>query len=97
MTSLNALGTRVPSEIKVSGIDDIRYASILQTPLTTIRQPCLELGAAALAAMLDRASHPKMPARDFFVNFKLVIRQSTNPDAKDAGLVEVKSSVNESA
>jgi GntR family transcriptional regulator of arabinose operon len=77
MTSLNTLGLRVPSEIKVTGMDDIRYAKIMQTPLTTIHQPCLDLGAAALGAMLDRASHPQMPARDFFVDFKLVVREST--------------------
>jgi GntR family transcriptional regulator of arabinose operon len=77
MTTLNSLGLRVPSQIKVTGMDDIRYATILQTPLTTIHQPCLDLGAAALGAMLDRASHPQMPARDLTVNFHLVVREST--------------------
>jgi DNA-binding LacI/PurR family transcriptional regulator len=77
MTSLNSLGLRVPSQIKVTGMDDIKYATILQTPLTTIHQPCLDLGAAALGAMLDRASHPQMPARDLTVNFHLVVREST--------------------
>ena len=77
MTSLNTLGIDVPSEIKVTGMDDVRYASLLQTPLTTIHQPCLEMGAAALAAMLDRIAHPAMPVRDILVDFKLVVRQST--------------------
>jgi GntR family transcriptional regulator of arabinose operon len=77
MTSLNTLGIDIPSEVKVTGMDDVRYASLLQTPLTTIQQPCLELGAAALATMLDRIAHPAMPVRDIFVDFKLVVRQST--------------------
>jgi DNA-binding LacI/PurR family transcriptional regulator len=77
MTSLSSLGFRVPSQVKVAGMDDIRYATILQTPLTTIHQPCLDLGAAALGAMLDRASNPQMPARDVNVNFHLVVREST--------------------
>jgi len=83
MTSLNALGVEVPNKVKVAGIDDVRYASLLQTPLTTIHQPCLELGATALAMMLIRISNPSMPVRDCLVDFKLVIRQSTvpvNPD-----------------
>lgn len=79
MTSLSRLGLRVPEDIRVTGMDDIRYASMLQTPLTTIHQPCLELGAAALSAMLDRISHPTMPVRDFLVDFHLVVRQSTDP------------------
>jgi DNA-binding LacI/PurR family transcriptional regulator len=77
MTSLNALGLDVPSRIKVTGMDDIKYATILRTPLTTIHQPCLDLGTTALGAMLDRASHPQMPARDLTVNFHLVVREST--------------------
>ena len=77
MTSLNSLGLRVPTQIKVTGMDDIKYAKILQTPLTTIHQPCLDLGVLALSAMLDRASDPKMRARDFIISFELVIREST--------------------
>lgn len=83
MTSLNSLGVRVPFDIRVTGMDDIRYASVFQTPLTTIHQPCLHLGAAALGAMLDRVSNPKMPARDFRVDFKLVVRRSTDAAAAD--------------
>lgn len=79
MTSLSRLGLRVPDDIRVTGMDDLRYASVLQPPLTTIHQPCLDLGAAALSAMLDRISHPNMPVRDFLVDFQLVIRQSTDP------------------
>ncbi len=78
MTSLNALGVQVPRNIRVTGMDDVRYASLLQTPLTTIRQPCLELGAAALSAMLDRVIYPTMPARDLFVDFGLIIRSSSS-------------------
>jgi DNA-binding LacI/PurR family transcriptional regulator len=77
MASLNTLGVNVPSEVKVTGFDDLRYASLLQTPLTTVHQPCLELGAAALAAMFARIAHPTMPACDHLLDFKLVVRQST--------------------
>jgi DNA-binding LacI/PurR family transcriptional regulator len=77
MTSLNTLGIDFPSRIKVTGMDDVRYASLLQTPLTTIHQPCLEMGAAALATMLDRIANPTMPVRDILVDFNLVVRQST--------------------
>lgn len=84
MRTLNLLGVRVPSEIKITGMDDIKYASMLQTPLTTIHQPCLELGAAALSAMRDRVSHPTMPARDLFVDFRLVVRESTASDTEAA-------------
>jgi GntR family transcriptional regulator, arabinose operon transcriptional repressor len=77
MTSMNTLGIDVPSKVKVTGFDDVRYASLLQTPLTTIHQPCLELGTCALAAMFSRIANPAMPARDYLLDFKLVVREST--------------------
>jgi DNA-binding LacI/PurR family transcriptional regulator len=77
MTSLSTIGADVPSQVKVTGFDDVRYASLLQTPLTTIHQPCLELGATALSAMFARIANPAMTARDYLLDFKLVVRQST--------------------
>ena len=84
MASLNTLGLQVPAQMRVAGFDDLRYASLLQTPLTTIHQPCLELGSTALGAMFARIANPAMPARDYLLDFKLVVRQSTaSPDSKD--------------
>lgn len=77
MISLNSIGIQVPSGIRIAGIDDVKYARLLQTPLTTIRQPCLEIGSTALLAMLDRIAHPASPSREFIVDFELVIRKST--------------------
>lgn len=79
-TTLNALSVHVPSQVKVAGIDDVKYAKLLQAPLTTIHQPCLEIGVTALLAMFDRIAHPHAPSRDFLLDFRLVIRKSTEPN-----------------
>jgi DNA-binding LacI/PurR family transcriptional regulator len=79
MSALNALGVSIPSQVKIAGMDDVKYASLLQVPLTTVHQPCSEIGITALRAMLDRVAHPEAPARDFWVNFHLVVRNSTGP------------------
>jgi DNA-binding LacI/PurR family transcriptional regulator len=81
LTTLNDLGIQVPSQIRVAGMDDVKYASLLQTPLTTIHQPCQDLGATALFAMLNRIANPTAPSRDFLLDFKLVVRKSTEPNA----------------
>jgi len=88
MTSLSRLGLRIPEDIRVTGIDDIRYASMLQTPLTTIQQPWLDLGATALSAMLDRISHLNTPIRDCLLGFQLIIRQSSGSAQPGAGTTE---------
>ena len=62
-------------------MDDVKYASLLQTPLTTIHQPCQDLGATALFAMLNRIANPAAPARDLLLDFQLVVRKSTDANA----------------
>jgi len=74
--TLLALGRRVPADIRIVGIDDVDYAKLLPVPLTTLRQPTHEIGAAALAAMLERVGQPDLPPRDILLHGELVVRQS---------------------
>lgn len=76
MHSLIALNLRVPDDVRIVGIDDIPYASLLPVPLTTVHQPCPEIGRAAMAAMLERINSPDLPARDVLLECSLVIRDS---------------------
>jgi GntR family transcriptional regulator, arabinose operon transcriptional repressor len=76
MHTLDELGMRIPNDIRIVGIDDVRYAQLLRVPLTTLRQPCQYIGAAALQAMLERIAQPEMPARDILLECKLVVRES---------------------
>ena len=76
MQSLEEIGRKVPDSVKITGVDDVRYASLLTVPLTTMRQPCLELGEMAIHLMLSRISKPDLPARDLLLDCKLVERQS---------------------
>ena len=64
MRTLLELGHTLPRDVRLVGIDDVEYASLLPVPLTTLRQPTAQIGAAALAAMLDRVSRADFPTRD---------------------------------
>jgi GntR family transcriptional regulator of arabinose operon len=76
MHALLARGIRIPVDVRIVGIDDVNYASLLPVPLTTVQQPCRDIGEAALRLMLDRLDRPKAPARDVLLDCKLVIRES---------------------
>lgn len=78
MRALEAMGRRVPVDVRVAGFDDVKYASLLPVPLTTIHQPCEQLGEAAVRMMVERLKNPVMPARDVLLNFQLVVRSSTS-------------------
>jgi DNA-binding LacI/PurR family transcriptional regulator len=77
MKALHELKIPVPERIRLAGIDDVKYASLLPVPLTTIHQPCSELGAIAIETMVQRLQHPQLPARDISLNFLLVVRRSS--------------------
>ncbi|MDB6171035.1 MAG: GntR family transcriptional regulator [Chthoniobacteraceae bacterium] len=87
MQSLLALGHQIPSGMRVVGIDDVEYAGLLPVPLTTMHQPCREIGMAAMAAMLERLARPDMPVRDVLLECALVIRDSCG--GKDAATTGV--------
>ncbi|HEY6098857.1 MAG TPA: GntR family transcriptional regulator [Anaeromyxobacter sp.] len=76
MHSILALGYAVPQDVRLVGIDDVDYASLLPVPLTTLRQPARQIGAAALAAMLDRVAGADLPTRDILLHGSLVVRRS---------------------
>ena len=77
MQTLISLGLKIPGDIKMVGVDDVRYAKFLPTPLTTIRQDCAEIGAVAMSTMLARLERPDQPVRDVLVRFELVVRASS--------------------
>jgi len=76
MHSLLALGLSIPKDIRVVGIDDVSYASLLPVPLTTIHQPCRAIGMAAMDTMISRLTRPEMPAREVLLEVRLVVRES---------------------
>jgi len=84
MQTLETLGIQVPEQIRMVGIDDVRYASHLRVPLTTLRQPCQDIGEMAFLAMLTRIAEPTLPARDILLECTLVVRQSCGSRTPEA-------------
>jgi len=84
MQTLIALGVPVPDRVRMAGIDDVAYAGLLPVPLTTVRQPCREIGIAAIAAMIERLRAPELPPREILLHGAIVVRQScgTHPGVR---------------
>jgi GntR family transcriptional regulator, arabinose operon transcriptional repressor len=83
MRTLLELGHALPRDARLVGIDDLDYASLLPVPLTTLRQPTAQIGAAALSAMLDRVSRADFPTRDILLHGSLVVRKSCGAPGQD--------------
>lgn len=75
--ALHEAGIAVPEQVSLVGADDLEGSAYAIPPLTTVRQPIREMGAAAARAVvrLISGAQPRLPV--FAV--ELVIRASTAP------------------
>ena len=69
-------GIRIPEDIAIMGVDDQPIASILQVPLTTIRQPVQTEGEYAAKEMIRKLTDEAEDAKRIELDLELVVRQS---------------------
>ncbi|QIK84588.1 LacI family DNA-binding transcriptional regulator [Sanguibacter sp. HDW7] len=77
------LGLRVPDDLSIVGFDDVPEASTATPPLTTVRQPIQQMGAAAVALLLrlieDEDADEDPGTKHVRLDTTLVRRGSTAP------------------
>lgn len=78
--AIREAGLRIPDDIAVVGFDDIPLAAFFDPPLTTVRLPAHELGAAAGRTLLDRIAGREVPTRTLLPT-ELIVRASAGPPA----------------
>ncbi|MCS7239938.1 MAG: LacI family transcriptional regulator [Candidatus Bipolaricaulota bacterium] len=77
MRALRSHGLRVPEDVAVVGFDDIPLASLLDPPLTTVRQPIRLLGFMAVELLVDLLDgHNPGPRENTVLPVELVVRSS---------------------
>jgi LacI family transcriptional regulator len=78
---LEERGLRCPADVSVIGFKDMRFANRFNPPLTTIRLPHYEIGAAAAELLLERLQDATAEPRQLTLQPELVVRASTAPPA----------------
>jgi LacI family transcriptional regulator len=69
-------GIRVPEDVSLVGFDDETFAPYMVPPLTTVRQPDVEIGQTAAKAILDMLQKKKPDLPRF--ETELIIRESVS-------------------
>ena len=71
-------GMRIPADIAVIGVDNIRFADLLRVPLSSVDQNSYQIGerAAELALKLIESRKP-LPSEQIVLPIQLVARDST--------------------
>ena len=70
------LGLRVPEDLSVIGFDNVTETEMIRPYITTMAQPCYELGCTS-SLMLDDLINRRPTERDRVLEHNLVIRESS--------------------
>ncbi len=79
MKALRAHGLAVPSDVSVTGYDNISLSEFASPPLTTINIPRERIGSLAFRALVHEKSDSPLRGREIVIDPELVIRESTGP------------------
>jgi DNA-binding LacI/PurR family transcriptional regulator len=71
----------IPEDLSVVGFDDLPIARWVSPPLTTIRQPLIEMAEAAAELVLGLARGEEPPQARVELATELIVRESTAPPA----------------
>ncbi len=72
-------GIRIPEDLSVVGFDDLSFTQWAGPPMTTVRQPLVQMGAAAAELVLAVADGNPPENNRLELATTLVVRQSTAP------------------
>lgn len=70
-------GLRVPDDLSVVGFDDLAFVRWVSPPLTTVRQPLMQMGATAADLVMQLTNGSRLAHERVELPTSLVVRQST--------------------
>ncbi len=77
LRALKQAGLAVPSDISIVSFDEQAYSAFLACPMTTVEQPCEEIGKSAMESMLKMLRNGNNnSAENYVLPPKLIIRDS---------------------
>lgn len=73
------MGLKVPEDLTVTGFDDVDYTTMFHPFLTTVAQPCYEMGRMSISRVLDMLQEEDADnAHRCFLQHRLVCRESSS-------------------
>ncbi|MET9251186.1 LacI family DNA-binding transcriptional regulator [Nonomuraea sp. NPDC003709] len=76
------LGLRIPGDLSVVGFDDLPSVQWAVPPLTTVRQPLIEMAATATAMLMKLAQGEPLAQTRVELGTELIVRASTAPPSR---------------
>ncbi|GGK66417.1 transcriptional regulator [Sphaerisporangium melleum] len=75
-------GVRIPDELSVVGFDDLSFTQWAGPPMTTVRQPLVQMGAVATRMIATLAAGERLDQHRVELATELIVRESTAPPSR---------------
>lgn len=79
ITAAKENNLRVPEDVTVIGFDDVEHTTMLHPNITTIAQPCYELGRESVHLLYAQMQQKKEFPRQMILAHRLIVRESSAP------------------
>jgi LacI family transcriptional regulator len=76
VAAIREAGLSVPADVALVAFDDFEWADYFSPRLTTVAQPCHEMGAMAVRLLLSQLNGPPQPPRSIRLAPRFVHRES---------------------
>ena len=77
ISAAKELNIATPQELSISGFDDVEYTTMHHPYITTIAQPCYEMGQTSAQILFDRLEKQSTETGLVYLDHQLVVREST--------------------
>ncbi|MBS6952668.1 MAG: LacI family DNA-binding transcriptional regulator [Enterocloster asparagiformis] len=71
------MGLKVPEDVSVIGFDNVEISIMSDPQLTTIEQPCYQIGYQSCELLVEKINNPDSPDKRILLDTELIVRQST--------------------
>ncbi len=82
LRELREQGLRVPTDVSLTGFDNIKLSEYCDPPLTTVDIPRDQIGRLAFASLSPDKERMRAPGRELVIEPQMVLRDSTGPAQK---------------
>lgn len=86
IASAREMGFRVPEDVTVIGFDDVEHTTMFHPYVTTVVQPCAQIGRRAMELLIELMNAQPAP-REVLMPHSLVVRESSAP--RHSGLLDL--------
>lgn len=68
---------KIPDDLSIVGFDNIALAEFCDPPLTTVAQPCFDIGCKAMLLLLEQLNGHRINSGSRLLDSELIVRGST--------------------